>query len=651
MFGNSHSKENDASPQQSHKTESSSPVVVLSQHSIPQETQLRVPNSRGQETQLRAPNSRGQETQDYVPKSRGQEVQDHARQETQVRAPKSRGLFVSSDTETDSSRLDDVRNLTVDGKSTINSSSPVVVLSNHMIPSSPKRISPERQRGTGSQQGIASRQRDTDSPQGINSPDNFAIPKSISPMKRSHKDCQTKMNSIPQNTLTTDSSPIRHHNLNAPKLDFISSSPTTRLGDSVPFTFASELIEDSHRSTATRSGYNQASRVISSKASIEVYEPNGRNETDSIEDSSFSFAQKPSATSASVVDIANWLSDDSFSEPALLSPTKPQRGRKTAELSHPLLDRTFTAKELQQANKSNRRREELLAEMEFHVSESVNITLPGRRFYSEVPMAFWERKATSIYDDDSDNFIPSKPYRYTEKTMLLFYAPEQFIEKANSGLKEEMETAKEILRKRTDKQISSIVVILGWDLYINKLKNEENKEYRRRILGIQTKRRRVDGVEPSSSQVEVTNEPTKLPSAREAEHLLNKVQLDLGTNIFAAKNEIELGEWVEYFTYAVAKSRYDKYTRNQEFGNVGYVKLGVDKHLTIVQSLRQFRLMTEQKAERVAQKYKSLYWIYLEYEKNETLGKDSNRGFIPPSVDVALKKVFLGSDPEEVIFE
>ncbi|ODV81813.1 uncharacterized protein CANTADRAFT_43871, partial [Suhomyces tanzawaensis NRRL Y-17324] len=334
-----------------------------------------------------------------------------------------------------------------------------------------------------------------------------------------------------------------------------------------------------------------------------------------------------------------------------------QNKKQPSKLVNPFLNYEYTAKELKEANKITRKKEELLGEMVIHIPRSIclenefidqSFEHSAVEFYNcDVPLIYWTRKVRASYDSSRDIFVPCAPMEVQEKTLVLHFKAQDFISRIRSGtIKSQVQKALSMARLRQPiLKYSVIIVIEGYDQYILKLRNMENKRYKDEVLkrlneSSQSKKRKLE----DDDEEDIT--------AKEANYLINQCQLDLGLNVFPTRGTKETVEWLLSFTYTIAYSIYDKYERNSSLANLGTVKSGTDPKSTFLQTIRQFKMMTEPKADKLYGLFQSIYSIYLELEKNDTLGKDGfGKNIVPPTTDSAMRKAFLGDDPNEVINE
>ena len=316
----------------------------------------------------------------------------------------------------------------------------------------------------------------------------------------------------------------------------------------------------------------------------------------------------------------------------------------------------YTPRELREANKVTKKKDELLSEMTINFPKHVideNFTFDTIKqvfefsnvetYECSLPIIFWKRRIKAEYDSSHDVFIPCEPKTVVEKTIALYYKAQEFFAKLKDGsIDDEITQSIAVAKKQQDLDYSVIVIIEGYDQYINKLKNNENKRFRDGILlqlkGTEKSKRN----KPNDSLVDL--------SQKQIEDLINKTQIEVGVNIFPIRSNQEVIEWLHSFTYTISFALYDKWERNQSLANLGRVKSGTDSKSTFINSFCQFRLMTEPKAERLYGFHSTMYSIYNKLKQDGSLGSDEyNRGLVPPSTGVAIRRAFLSDNPDEVV--
>lgn len=310
----------------------------------------------------------------------------------------------------------------------------------------------------------------------------------------------------------------------------------------------------------------------------------------------------------------------------------------------------YSDKELKHANRTHRTKDELLSEMILQISQELYndqfekeymkqqfIETEIRPIENPLPIINWKRKVKANYDERKDVFIPCEPKETTENCTVLYYQAEELISKIRNGF----------INNTIDACEGNIIILVeGYQNYLTKAKNAENKRYTDAVKenlnketgdNSQRSRKRNTGIE-----IDLT--------AKEIEHLLNKLQFELNLNIIPVKNNNDGIDWLLSFTYTIAFALYDKFERNSSLANLGVVKSGKDYKSTFIQSMNHFKLMTPLKSERLFGYYQSLQSIFDRFNKGKDLGKDdSGKTIVPPSTEKAMKNFFTSDDPNEII--
>lgn len=314
----------------------------------------------------------------------------------------------------------------------------------------------------------------------------------------------------------------------------------------------------------------------------------------------------------------------------------------------------LTDKEWREANKISRKKDEMLQEMIIEIAlclkdkiqteyfDSV-FTLPAvRSSYLEVPMVSWKRRIKANYNAEEDVFVPCEPREICERVVVLFYEAADLITKLQEdSLKEDIEQARRKARVE-DPELSYHLLLLvpGFKEYLRKLQAIEDRIYKEKMLS-----------QLEQSQSRRRNEEELPITAKEAQSILVKTEVAEGINIFLAKNMEESIDWLHSFTHTIASSRYDKFERNPKQAMVGSVRLGSDKRSTYLELVKKFNLMTAQKAEKLYEFYPSPAALCERFASHDDLGTVNGKNIVPPSVTVAMRRVFTSTDPSQVITE
>lgn len=336
---------------------------------------------------------------------------------------------------------------------------------------------------------------------------------------------------------------------------------------------------------------------------------------------------------------------DSVSDP-IAAPSSPIKSSSRPQTV------SYTAKQLREANKVTRKKPDLLGEMVVEISALVADgflsdedtaqhlqPLEVRRVEAQWPTIAWKRKIQASYDPQRDLFIPCAATETRERILVLYYAAADAVDRMKTKLLDaDVHQVVQDARKDNPGDYHVIVVMDGYDQYVAKIRNDENRRYKARVLG-----------QPSLGALAVPlgTETT----AKDVEMVVQQTQIRLGVNIFPVRNGREALGWLGSLTYTIAGRIYDKYERTA-LGTLGTVKSGTDTRSTFVQSIRQMRLMTEPKAERLAEFYPGMARICEQLNSRGNLGQDCNgKNIVPPLVHAAMKVFFGSMDPNEVVYE
>lgn len=348
--------------------------------------------------------------------------------------------------------------------------------------------------------------------------------------------------------------------------------------------------------------------------------------------------------------------------------SKPKGTKKARVQTISIGDMEFTKKELEEVNKVKRKKKDLMSEMIVEISTNVFNECFDESYMKEIlchtkiekivsrfPIISWKRITRATYDKDKDIFLPCPLSQVREKNIVLYYGAEEFV---SILMCHELGDIIKSVKKETfldvSPQVQLVFMIEGYDQYLNKIKSIEEKNYQKAIMEKLSQQSQPTSRESDRNSLDPTNNTSQITgvASKDVDSLINDAQISYCVNIFTVRNSTEATRWLQSFTYAISRSLYDEFDRNSSLANLGGIKSGSDKKTTFFQTMRQFKMMTEQKVEKLYSHYPSLYEIYSRYRRNDSLGKDSlEKNIVPPSIDSAMKKVFSADDPFEMVFE
>lgn len=346
-----------------------------------------------------------------------------------------------------------------------------------------------------------------------------------------------------------------------------------------------------------------------------------------------------------------------FSSPPSSPPRKKQKGKQNASRNSTEKQDPggWTNKEWRHANRATRKKEEIMAEMILEVALCIDCKLKSlyfstkfenmsvRNTYMEVPLLLWKRRVKAKYNREKDVFVPCELTEISESVYVLLYEGADLIWRIQDGtINEDLQKAKKrIAFDNPETSFHIFIVCPGFDAFLRKLQAAEDKEYRRSML------EELKSTE-SNGRKSKKGDPIEFTAAQ-ALKLRVQTEINLGVNIFTCRDMDEIIDWLYTFTYTIGSSLYNKLERNPEFSNIGNVKLGSDKRTTFLNMLQQFNLVTAVKAQKISQFYPSPASMYQRFIDHEDLGSFSGKSVVPPTVNNTMRRVFMSTDPDQVI--
>lgn len=345
------------------------------------------------------------------------------------------------------------------------------------------------------------------------------------------------------------------------------------------------------------------------------------------------------------------------SSPFKLAAKLPAKRRKTKATtqgpapSYPVSDIQYDLKALNEANRTNRTKEELLSSMIIHVPAALFATEYMKLKFAKARLVptnssniYWKRSVSSTYVEDADLFVPCTPKELTEKNLIVYVSAEELIHKMNEHSVDSFldECIGKFKVSTSTLEPSVILLIEGYDKYVSKLKATQDRLFKEQVRN-----------ELAKEDTNVRKRKSKNKSSEELnveipllEKRLNRIQILKSVNIFYTKSFEDTVDWLYSFTYTIASSLYD----NNNYRIGAKVKSGTDTKSTFLKSLQQFKFITEVKAEKVYLFYKTLQSLHTTLNKEGTLGKTSGgSNVVPPTTELAMKTFFTSTDEDEVL--
>lgn len=225
--------------------------------------------------------------------------------------------------------------------------------------------------------------------------------------------------------------------------------------------------------------------------------------------------------------------------------------------------------------------------------ESIQIKSISTKSFDE-NLIYWERKSNSRYDSEKDFFTPVEFHLIKESQNCYVFEILNFIKII------ETKSIEEILDLFKSKK--NIILLIGLDHFITKLKNIEYREYTRKVRENMSQSQSQPESQPKRKSKE--KGPVTTLSIKEIESIISTLRIN-GVKIFPTKNYHEALLWLRSFTYTIASSRYDKFERNLEFANIGTIKSGINSQDTFEKMLLQFKRMSNLKLRLIVQEFQN----------------------------------------------
>ncbi|KAH3682516.1 hypothetical protein WICPIJ_006507 [Wickerhamomyces pijperi] len=342
-------------------------------------------------------------------------------------------------------------------------------------------------------------------------------------------------------------------------------------------------------------------------------------------------------------------------EPAVRM-TKEQREEfKQLQAQHKLNQKLFKT-----ANKSKREKVELLNEMIINIPSELMDKFKTVDEYQEIlkdiqinsrpqtnqRLVTFSRKATSFYNASVDLFYPKEPFIIHECVAALVYTAEDFLSLIEEGTV--LSTFQNFQRENMDKISNLIIVIIGLDSLMSKIKSQHNRKHTALV------RQQLQPVSETSSATASSNKRKKSKTneisltVEELEEAVTLLEVN-SFKTFATKNLYDTLTRLRSFTYTISSSRYDKNERNPDFATIGTLKSGEDMDQSYLFMLQTLPIMTEPRAKRVMEKIPTFRKLYEMVERGRALVGNDGKNLFPGSIDGMVRRIFSSDDEEQLL--
>lgn len=249
---------------------------------------------------------------------------------------------------------------------------------------------------------------------------------------------------------------------------------------------------------------------------------------------------------------------------------------------------------------------------------------------TDEPIIRWKRYMKGKYDETKDIFIPCTPFELQEKFHVRFYDMQEFVNTLYEVNGEQKLAA--------DIRPGVMIILINYHKYMMNLKNQEERQYKSRV-------------QDQLSKLPFGIIRGKQKTSQDIEYILDKFQYLHNVNVHPINSGPEMVDLLHGLTYMISSLLYDRYQRNPTLANLQKSKTGNDPKLIYMETLKNFKLMTTPKVEKLFLYYNSLYKIYAKFKGGKWLGNDDDgRRLVPELIEKAMNRFFTSNDENDVFY-
>ncbi|CAN3367591.1 hypothetical protein DICA4_F07778 [Diutina catenulata] len=297
-----------------------------------------------------------------------------------------------------------------------------------------------------------------------------------------------------------------------------------------------------------------------------------------------------------------------------------------------------TPAQMRTANRVSRSKDELVGEMALHMPHAVydrfnKLDLASvyahaklETYASDLPLLYWQRSSSCVWDEEQQLFLPTFPYQAVDDTAVLFYEAPEFVD----GLDQ---VARDIgAAKQRHSKI--IVMVQELDKHFKKIQNAQDRAFREQV------RRRMEGDE-------VATPPDSSDSVKQINRRITAFQLKHEVNLYPVRTNTEACEWLFTLGHTLAANYY---TRTA--GISDRPRSGRDRKTVFLSAVTQFKMMTDKRAQTLYSCFPSFAQLSQVLTRHGAVGKDvDGKKIVPPTVEQALLKAFTSDDPNASVYD
>ncbi|CAN3365342.1 hypothetical protein DICA2_E26038 [Diutina catenulata] len=297
-----------------------------------------------------------------------------------------------------------------------------------------------------------------------------------------------------------------------------------------------------------------------------------------------------------------------------------------------------TPAQMRTANRVSRSKDELVGEMALYMPHavydrfnkldlaSVYANAKLETYASDLPLLYWQRSSSCVWDEEQQLFLPTFPYQAVDDTAVLFYEAPEFVD----GLDQVARDIGEAKQRHS----KIIVMVQELDKHFKKIQNAQDRAFREQV------RRRMEGDE-------VATPPDSADSVKQINRRITAFQLKHQVNLYPVRTNTEACEWLFTLGHTLAANYY---TRTA--GISDRPRSGRDRKTVFLSAVTQFKMMTDKRAQTLYSCFPSFAQLSQVLTRHGAVGKDvDGKNIVPPTVEQALLKAFTSDDPNASVYD
>ncbi|CAN3368384.1 hypothetical protein DICA3_F17150 [Diutina catenulata] len=297
-----------------------------------------------------------------------------------------------------------------------------------------------------------------------------------------------------------------------------------------------------------------------------------------------------------------------------------------------------TPAQMRTANRVSRSKDELVGEMALYMPHAVydrfnKLDLASvyahaklETYASDLPLLYWQRSSSCVWDEEQQLFLPTFPYQAVDDTAVLFYEAPEFVDGLDRVARD--------IGEAKQRHSKIIVMVQELDKHFKKIQNAQDRAFREQV------RRRMEGDE-------VATPPDSADSVKQINRRITAFQLKHQVNLYPVRTNTEACEWLFTLGHTLAANYY---TRTA--GISDRPRSGRDRKTVFLSAVTQFKMMTDKRAQTLYSCFPSFAQLSQVLTRHGAVGKDvDGKNIVPPTVEQALLKAFTSDDPNASVYD